>query len=139
MADIEKLFWVANAAFTMSNALVKLSLLAQYLRVFELPIMRLTCKVLICLVAIWGLIYSFIAWVPCFPPSEFWNFTDHSTCYGYGSSDPRHVYQTTVSATGSNMAFDIITWALPIHLLANKSIERNTKRSLVSLLCLGLM
>lgn len=123
----------------MSNALVKLSLLAQYLRVFEIPIMRFTCKTLIYLIATWGSIYSFIAWFPCFPPSGFWRFSDTSKCYGYGSPDPLRVYQTTVSATASNMAFDIVTWALPIHLLADRNIERKTKKSLVALLLLGLM
>lgn len=123
----------------MSNALVKLSLLAQYVRVFEIPAMRLTCKILILMISLWGSIYSFIAWFPCFPPSKFWNFAGDATCYGYGSPNPQHVYQTTVSATGSNMAFDIITWALPIHLLVRKGTERKTKMSLLILLLLGLM
>lgn len=123
----------------MSNALVKLSLLAQYLRVFRFPAMRLTCKLFIALVLVWGAIYSFIAWFPCFPPSRFWDFKRPSICYGYGSPDPMRVYQTTVSATASNMAFDIVTWALPIHLLADTATERTTKRALVCLLCLGIM
>lgn len=59
-----QLFWIANAVFTMSNALVKLSLLTQYLRFFEVPSMRIACKGLIILISIWGSIYSFIAWFP---------------------------------------------------------------------------
>ncbi|CAN8104107.1 unnamed protein product [Discula destructiva] len=121
----------------MSNALVKLSLLAQYLGVFEAPTIRLTCKILIGLVSIWGSIYTFIAWFPCFPPSGFWDFGSSSSCYGYASPDPMHVYQTTVSATASNMAFDIVTWALPIHLLADKNLPRKTKKALIALLLLG--
>lgn len=123
----------------MSNALVKLSLLSQYLRVFQIPVMRLTCKILIVLVSLWGTIYSFIAWFPCFPPSGFWDFKVVSTCYGYASPDPFHVYQTTVSATASNMTFDIITWALPIHLLADKALGQKTKHALLGLLLLGTM
>lgn len=134
-----QLFWVANASFTMSNALVKLSLLAQYLRVFELPAMRMSCKALIVLISVWGSIYSFIAWFPCFPPSGFWEFESTALCYGYASPDPFHTYRTVVSATASNMAFDILTWALPIHLLADKHLERKTKRALLSLLLLGTM
>lgn len=130
---------MANSVFTMSNALVKLSLLAQYLRAFQVPAMRLACKLLLVLVAVWGAIYSFIAWFPCFPPSGFWDFEHSNACYGYGSPDPMHVYQTTVSATASNMAFDVITWALPIHLLTETSTKRTTKRALILLLCLGLM
>lgn len=123
----------------MSNALVKLSLLAQYLRIFESPAMRVTCKVLMVLVSVWGSIYSFIAWFPCLPPSGFWEFESKSLCYGYASEDPLHVYQTTVSATASNMAFDVLTWALPIHLLAEKNLERKTKKALFTLLLLGTM
>lgn len=134
-----QLFWVANAVFTMSNALVKLSLLAQYLRVFERPAMRSACKALLGVIAVWSAIYSFIAWFPCFPPSGFWEFGSGYLCYGYASPNPLHVYQTTVSATASNMAFDILTWALPIHLLADKNVERKTKRALLSLLLLGTM
>lgn len=123
----------------MSNTLVKLSLLAQYLRVFEVPAMRRACKVLIGLVSLWGSIYTFVAWFPCFPPSGFWDYGVQSACYGYASPDPIHVYQTTVSATASNMAFDIITWALPIHLLADKGLARASKRALIGLLFLGTM
>lgn len=136
---VYQLFWVANSVFNMSNALVKLSLLAQYLRVFEVPAMRLACKLFIALVSVWGAVYSFVAWFPCFPPSRFWDFKDSSACYGYGSPNPMHVYQTTVSATASNMAFDVMTWALPIHLLAETSTKRSTKRALIFLLCMGLM
>lgn len=123
----------------MSNALVKLSLLAQYLRIFENPAMRIFCKALIVLISVWGSIYSFIAWFPCFPPSGFWEFGTSPLCYGYASPDPLHVYQTTVSATASNMAFDLVTWALPIHLLADKNLERKTKKALFALLLLGTM
>lgn len=133
------MFWVANAVFSMSNALVKLSLLSQYLRLFQVPAIRVACKILIVLISIWGTIYSFIAWFPCFPPSEFWSFERSSTCYGYGSSIPMHVYQTTVSATASNMAFDLVTWALPIHLLAESSVDRKTKKAVMWLLGIGTM
>lgn len=123
----------------MSNALVKLSLLAQYLRIMEVPAMRLACKMLIVIISIWGASYSFLAWFPCFPPSAFWDFQDDAICYGYGSANSLHVYQTTVSATGSNMAFDLITWALPVHLLAEKSTHPKTKKALGCLLFLGVL
>lgn len=68
MTDLQhrslQLFWVANAVFTMSNALVKLSLLSQYLRIFQNAPMRFACKSLMILVSIWGSSYSFIAWFP---------------------------------------------------------------------------
>lgn len=121
----------------MSNALVKLSLLAQYLRAFDVPAMRLACKVLIGLVSAWGATCSFIAWFPCFPPSGFWEFEDTSSCYAYASPEPLAKYETAVTVNASNMAFDIITWALPIHLLAQASTSHKTKKALIVLLCLG--
>lgn len=60
-------------------------------------------------------------------------------CYGYASPNPMHVYQTTVSATASNMAFDILTWALPIHLLHEKLTTSKTRKALRWLLFLGVM
>lgn len=123
----------------MSNALIKLSLLAQYHRLFEVPAMRLICKMLIIMISIWGTIYSFIAWFPCFPPSGFWDFTNTHGCYGYASPVPMEVYQTTVSATATNMAFDLCTWALPIHLIAEKGTDWKTKRAIIGLLSFGTM
>lgn len=77
----------------MALALVKLSLLFQYLRLLEInpdmkqPKTRIAIVVLIIATSIWGLVYSILAWVPCIPIDGHWNFSESATRYGYGSDE----------------------------------------------------
>ncbi|KAL0941911.1 uncharacterized protein CTRU02_204674 [Colletotrichum truncatum] len=135
------LFYISNASFSMSNALVKLSLLFQYMRVFEdrMPRLRIVTIGLIIVVSIWGLVFSFIAWFPCFPPYQFYRLGSESHCYGYGSTNPLEVYYVVVASNGTNMALDFIILLLPIPLLFSRETERPTKIGLLVLLCIGIL
>jgi hypothetical protein len=69
----------------MSTALIKLSLLFQYLRAVDSGRIRIFCIALIVIISIWGFIYSFMAWFPCFPIRAYWDWTLTSAkCYAYG-------------------------------------------------------
>lgn len=78
----------------MALALVKLSLLFQYLRIADerpdlkqIHLRRATLA-MIGVVTIWGLIESFLAWIPSNPISADWDFTGMAaTRWGYGSRE----------------------------------------------------
>jgi hypothetical protein len=65
----------------MSNALVKVSLLLQYLRVFVDPIHRRLCKALAAISCAYGIAFGFMAWFPCIPIEGFWRRDLDAFCY----------------------------------------------------------
>lgn len=77
----------------MALALVKLSLLFQYLRLLDedpetkQPKTRIAIISLIVITSIWGVVYSILAWVPCIPVEGHWHFDENATRYGYGSDE----------------------------------------------------
>lgn len=77
----------------MALALVKLSLLFQYLRLLDEnpdqkhPRTRVAIICLIAVTSIWGIVYSVLAWVPCIPVEGHWHFDESAVRYGYGSDD----------------------------------------------------
>jgi hypothetical protein len=79
-------FYVANGTYNVSTTLIKLSLLFQYLRVFEAGAVRKLCIGMIVLISCWGFAYSFMGWFPCFPIRAYWDWSlTDATCYAYGA------------------------------------------------------
>lgn len=140
-SHLEQLFYFSNASFSTSNALVKLSILLQYVRVFQdrMERLKIAARVLIAVVSIWGFAFSFMAWFPCFPVQQFYRLGSESNCYGYGSTKPMEVYNIVVASNATNMALDFIILVLPIPLLFSDDTIRRTKLGLVALFILGAM
>ncbi len=67
--------------------MIKLSLLLQYLRIYERGRMRIFCRAMIGIISIWGLVFSFMAWFPCFPVRAYWDWEiTEATCYAWGTT-----------------------------------------------------
>ncbi|KAI0130455.1 hypothetical protein BJ170DRAFT_315599 [Xylariales sp. AK1849] len=133
-----KLFYVANATYSMCTALVKLALLLQYLRIFKDRPTRWLCIGLIIVTSLWGTAYSFMAWFPCFPVSAYWDWTITArTCYAYGSLYPTAFYATYSSASAINMLLDVIIMLIPVPLYFRKNTDNRTRLGLVGLLLMG--
>lgn len=101
----------------MTTALVKVSLLLQYLRVYKSGPWRTTCIVLLVVVSLWGLAYSFMMWFPCFPVRAYWDWSVESNCYGYGVKTPAPFARMWYGHVSLNMLFDtiIVSLATPIY------------------------
>ncbi|KAH8671058.1 hypothetical protein BX600DRAFT_509764 [Xylariales sp. PMI_506] len=134
-----KAFYVCNATYCFATTFIKLALLFQYLRVFNRGTISYRITVgLIGFVALWGLAYSAIAWIPCVPVTDFWSvFSDGSTCYGYGSHNPRTFVKTYESHAIVNMLLDGAVLALPFPLLWKEGSSRSDRLRLVALLSMG--
>ncbi|XXH02161.1 hypothetical protein Hte_008529 [Hypoxylon texense] len=134
-------FYVANAAYVTSTALIKEALLLQYLRVFDRGVFihRLLLG-LIVFTALWGFAYSFLAWVPCVPVRDMWNLTQGEVlnCYGYGSQYARPFVATFTSHAAVNMALDTLVLAIPIPLFFKEGTTTGTRMRLVGLLSMGI-
>jgi hypothetical protein len=58
-----------NALYITEAAIIKASLLLQYLRIFKAGFMRWICLVLLVTVMLWGFAYGFMVWFPCTNPN----------------------------------------------------------------------
>ncbi|KAI0018114.1 hypothetical protein F4780DRAFT_752644 [Xylariomycetidae sp. FL0641] len=133
-----KTFYVMNACYTLSTALIKEALLLQYLRVYDRGFfMHRTILFLIVFVALWGFAYCFLAWVPCLPVWEFWIADPGATCYGYGSPNPIPFVATFESHTAINMVLDTLVLLIPLPLFWKEGTSSATRMRLVGLLSMG--
>lgn len=109
-----KYLYVTNAAYHTTTALIKISLLTQYLRLFRAGTLRYVTMVLLFTVAGWGLAFMFLAWFPCLPVSGFWNRTAESKCYGFGYRSVDEAKMTLLLFASTNMFFDIVIFLIPL-------------------------
>lgn len=110
-----RLFYIANATYALQTALIKISILLQYLRMLRPKTatggnggrLRLWCLSLIVVSAVWGTIYSVMAWAPCVPVSGYWNWdlvlTGRARCWGFGSQNPVAFDAAFASHNATNM------------------------------------
>ncbi|KAL7621744.1 hypothetical protein AAE478_009071 [Parahypoxylon ruwenzoriense] len=131
-------FYIGNAAYVTSTALIKEALLLQYLRVFDRGVFTYCFVIpLIVFTALWGFAYSFLAWIPCMPVREFWGGEQSQNCYGYGSRYPGPFVATFQSHAAVNMALDVLVLIIPLPLFFKEGITRGTRLRLVGLLSMG--
>ncbi|KAI7782731.1 uncharacterized protein LA080_012922 [Diaporthe eres] len=113
-------FWWCNGCYNMALALVKLSLLFQYLRLLDenpetkQPKTKITIIFLIVVTSIWGVVYSILAWVPCIPVEGHWHFDETAMRYGYGSDEVGPFVATYIIHGACNMLIDIAVLAIPV-------------------------
>ncbi|KAK8139837.1 hypothetical protein PG984_000960 [Apiospora sp. TS-2023a] len=138
MITWSKTFYVANAAYCTSTAFIKLALLLQYLRVYPKgSLMHRACLATLLLTALWGLVYSFISWFPCFPVNHVWELKPDAKCYGYGSSRPSEFSATYESHTAINMILDVIVLIIPMPLLFKEGTGMAQRVRIAALLFMG--
>lgn len=145
------MFWWCNACYNMSMASIKLSLLFQYRRLLndhpdsdnqQPKFQKIAVTVLLAITAIWGIIYSILAWVPCVPVYADWVFLTKATRYGYGSDDKETFATTFIIHGACNMSIDIAIFALPLFsksMWATAGRQRQSRLSMIFLYGLGLM
>ncbi|KAI0010813.1 hypothetical protein F4779DRAFT_576207 [Xylariaceae sp. FL0662B] len=130
-------YYVLNAAYNMSTTFIKISLLFQYLRIFDSGGLRMACIVMLVATGLWGFVSSFMAWFPCFPDaSGFWIWENRRACYAYGSHDPEVFFATYTIHAVINMALDLIVFAIPIPYY-KRTTQRRTKIGLICLFISG--
>ncbi|KAJ0123088.1 hypothetical protein J7T55_011552 [Diaporthe amygdali] len=138
-------FWWCNGCYNMALALVKLSLLFQYLRLLDenpdkkQPRTRIAIICLIAVTSIWGIVYSILAWVPCIPVEAHWNFEESATRYGYGSDEVPIFVATYIIHAACNMAIDIAVLAIPIFSKSMWVTTDNQMRSRIAMIGLYIL
>lgn len=141
MQDFTRTFYIANGAYPMSTALIKLALLFQYLRLLGRgSTARVVTIITIVVVSMWGFAFAFLAWVPCVPVRAYWNLfipDSEATRYGYGSHDQAVFVATYLTNAATNMVLDLVTFAIPMSLWLDRSVQGKTRMALFGLFVLG--
>ncbi|KAF2115940.1 hypothetical protein BDV96DRAFT_599480 [Lophiotrema nucula] len=134
-----KWLYVQNASYYTTTALIKMSLLCQYLRIFRGGFLRAVTLCLLVLVTLWGFAYSFMAWFPCFPVAGFWDRTNHpnAKCYGFGFGDINGAMAAFVSFAATNMFFDTAIFLVPMAEYLKPGLRRKEVLALSGLFILG--
>ncbi|KAF2260098.1 hypothetical protein CC78DRAFT_571419 [Lojkania enalia] len=131
-------FYVENATYVTQTALIKISLLFQYLRIFKGGFMKWMSIAEIAIIGIWGFTFGFMAWFPCFPVKGFWNrITTHPTCYGFGFHDAESFVVTFEVHTAMNMVFDLAVFLTPMVLFKRKELKRKNFLALTGVFTIG--
>jgi hypothetical protein len=131
--------WLIGLSYVASTALIKISLLFQYLRVFKQGTFTYRfSQFMLVFIALWGFAFTFMGWLPCLPkPSAFWDQTGKG-CYASFSTTPAIVIKTIEGHSGVNVAFDLIVVTIPFRLLFIDDAPVN-KKGLMALLAMGLL
>jgi len=137
----ETMHWLyfTNATYHTTTTFIKISLLLQYLRLFRDGLRRRICFVLLGIVILWGLAFMFMAWVPCFPISGFWNRTavPAAKCYGFGYSTAADARLAVLAFSITNMLLDLAMFAVPLTEYFRSDLGRKQILAMTGLFALG--
>lgn len=123
----------------MSTAFIKISLLFQYLRIFDQPcFLRRLCIFLIVFIGLWSLAYSFLGWVPCYPVRAYWDWSVPAARWAYGSLQPEIFSATYESHSSVNVVLDILVLAIPVPLYFRRDVPLKSRLGLGVLLIIGI-
>ncbi|KAH8897804.1 hypothetical protein GQ53DRAFT_884653 [Thozetella sp. PMI_491] len=141
MPAFVKAFYIPNATYAMSTAFIKLALLFQYLRIFERGTkVRFLTIFFIVVTSCWGFAYSFIAWVPCWPVTAYWDWSfDAVARWGFGSHDVGIFVGTYISHVAGNVVLDLIVFAIPVPLYFSSTSSKKSRWGICFLVVLGLI
>lgn len=131
--------YVWGIGYAASAAFIKLSLLFQYIRVYQpgMLVYRYTQALLI-LVSLWGFALTFISTFVCFPtPRAFWTMKPRG-CYGFAATNVAELTGTIKGHSGSNFFLDLLVLALAVRLQFVEDGKTNRK-SMLAVLFMGSM
>lgn len=116
---------------------IKISLLVQYLRIFKAGAMRWTCIVLIVVVTLWGIGFSFSGWFACNPVRGAWNRTIPAKCVGFGFGDVGGLIVMFTAHSATNMTFDIIIFLAPMVLFRTPNLRLKNAIAMAGIFTFG--
>jgi hypothetical protein len=134
-------YYVTSAAYVTTSVSIKLSLLFQYLRLFRGDYRRTLVLVLLVIVALWGSVFTFMSWFPCFPVSAYWNryLVPSGKCYGFGYRTVEEARDTLFAFSGSNMILDLAIFLVPLTEYFRPGLQRKQVLAMTGLFAFGFM
>jgi rhodopsin domain-containing protein len=134
-----KLFYVMNINLNLSATFIKLSLLCQFLRLFNKGTWAYRASIGgLVAVTLWGVTFVILSVFPCAVVSDAWNILARNPrCWGYASQDADLFTATLVSHNIINTIFDIYITAIPFQLYFQPDVTSRTRMGLMVLLLMG--
>lgn len=131
--------WASNLTYAFSTTFIKISILAQYLRLFEgrSVLARKATWGILTIVSLWGITFGLLALFSCTPIAKNWDFTLEGKCVGWGSKDANEFFATWMSHASSNMVLDAFILMLPVPFISNLRMSGKTRTGLMTLFVLG--
>jgi hypothetical protein len=135
------LFYAENALYISQTAVIKVSLLLQYLRIFKAGTMRWICWSLLVIITLWGIAFSILAWVPCVPVAGYWDRFSHpnAKCWGFGFATIESFIAVFVSHTSLNMVFDFLVFVTPMVLFTKPNLRKKNVITMAGIFVIGAM
>jgi hypothetical protein len=132
--------YIGNFSYPLSVTFIKIALLLQYLRIFKAGSKRnILCKYLIVIIALWGLLFCIVSWVPCIPLVAYWDLSvTDAKCWGFGSHNINEFMAYFVSQAVTTSFLDFVVFILPIGLYFKPGTQKKTRVALLCLFVLGL-
>ncbi|KAL7775548.1 hypothetical protein CFE70_009391 [Pyrenophora teres f. teres 0-1] len=132
-----KHIYSTNSTYAASTALIKLSILFQYLRLFaeaapsagstQNRLARRLTWGLMAICSVWGCTFFMLALFPCKPIAKNWNMTLEGKCIGWGTKDPNKFYAMFLGHSVSNCILDIMVLLLPVPFLTTLRIAGKSR------------
>ncbi|KAF2870406.1 hypothetical protein BDV95DRAFT_629553 [Massariosphaeria phaeospora] len=137
--DYFKHIWSSNVCYTAATTFIKLSLLFQYLRLFDMQNRRahIVAWSLIVFISLWGTTFFLLALFSCKPIAKNWNSKLPGTCVAWGSKDPDVFFASWVSHAATNMVLDMLVLMAPIPFIKRLRIGGRSRIGLVALFVMG--
>ncbi|PWY84858.1 PTH11-like integral membrane protein [Aspergillus heteromorphus CBS 117.55] len=124
-----KRLWAAIPFYNASLIFTKFSILFQYLRIFPDRRFRLSCYIMLGIVATYGTWAVFSGFLNCIPVSRFWDRAIPGSCLSFEA-----VWFFNASM---NIATDTILLFMPMPLLSHLQLPRMQKVALMGIFALG--
>ncbi|KAF2735823.1 hypothetical protein EJ04DRAFT_179467 [Polyplosphaeria fusca] len=134
-----KYIWATNVTYTSSTTLIKLAVLFQYLRLFDMQgstPRRITVSMIV-FIALWGSTFFFLALFSCNPIEKNWKFLVPGKCVAWGSKDPDALFASFTAHSTSNMVLDLSVLLLPVPFLRQLRAQGKTRIGLYALFFMG--
>ncbi|KAF9728830.1 hypothetical protein PMIN04_003472 [Paraphaeosphaeria minitans] len=131
--------WASNLTYAFSTTFIKISILIQYLRLFEgrSELARKATWAILAIVSLWGVTFCLLALFSCTPVAKNWDFTLEGKCVGWGSKNANEFFATWMAHASSNMCLDTLILALPVPFISNLRMSGKTRTGLITLFILG--
>lgn len=135
----QKFVWVSNLTYCISTTCIKISILTQYLRLFEgrSELARKATWGILIFVSCWGLSFGMLALLSCTPVAKNWDFDLPGKCVGWGSKNADEFFATWMAHASSNMCLDTLILALPVPFMNNLRMSGKTRAGLITLFVMG--
>ncbi|KAI4861832.1 hypothetical protein F4820DRAFT_460636 [Hypoxylon rubiginosum] len=124
--------WISPPLWGLSSALIKMSIVASYLRIWSSKPFKLFCRLLLFLIAVFGLTLFFGGVLACVPVQLSWtppNARDGGHCIDL----PRFMFVTSTL----NTAVDLLIFAVPVPLVRRLQIARRQRVALLIVFTIG--